>query len=258
MQDKNTKQKKNNSNQTKKTSNTTSKSSATKKATTKASKSTKKTSVATKKASVKKENKPKTLKHKQSLEDVLEYYDLSYKYNKTFVKILSQTPNTLFVYWDISDEDKKNFVKTHGEKFFEQTKPVLIVYNKTKNYSFEIEVNDFANSWYFNVNDTKCEYEIELGRKSYTQEMPLPNNYMYIASSNKIETPNDHILFEKEQKTVFFKNVKTNNTYSKNLVNLQFINHIGNSYKVYDFYNKIYKPDELNYINNPTSNFMNN
>lgn len=40
--------------------------------------------------------------------EVLEYYDLPYRYNQTTVKLLAQTPNSLFVYWDISDDDKMN------------------------------------------------------------------------------------------------------------------------------------------------------
>ena len=43
------------------------------------------------------------------------------------------------------------------DDFFEKTKPVLIINNQTMNYSFEIEINDFANCWYFNINDEKCE-----------------------------------------------------------------------------------------------------
>ena len=34
---------------------------------------------------------------------IIEHYELPYRYNETIVKILYQTPNTLFVYWDISD-----------------------------------------------------------------------------------------------------------------------------------------------------------
>ena len=40
-----------------------------------------------------------------------------------------------FVYWDISDSDKENYIKNYGEFFFNDTKPVLIVHNETKNYS---------------------------------------------------------------------------------------------------------------------------
>ena len=68
--------------------------------------------------------------------NILEYYDLPYRYNQTVVKVLAQTPTTLFIYWDISDEDRNNFVKQYGENFFNDTKPVLIIHNKTMNYSF--------------------------------------------------------------------------------------------------------------------------
>ena len=32
---------------------------------------------------------------------IIEHYELPYRYNETIVKILYQTPNTLFVYWEI-------------------------------------------------------------------------------------------------------------------------------------------------------------
>lgn len=206
--------------------------------------------VTSKKSAVKKRTQKKATKN-----NVLEYYDLPYTYNKTFVKILAQTPNTLFVYWEVSEEDKKGFIKKYGEDFFNNTYPVLIVHNKTKNYSFDIEINDFANSWYFNVNDTKCEYEIEYGRKIRSHVPSIPDNYIYIASSNEIESPNDHILFEKEQKSVFFKSTKTNYTYSKDIANLHFIKHLGNLHRIYDFYNRIYETSDLENIENPSSNF---
>ena len=78
----------------------------------------------------------------------MEYYDLPYRYNQTVIRVLAQTPSTLFIYWDISDKDRKNFEKQYGENFFQETKPVLIVHNDTLGYSFEVEINDFANSWY--------------------------------------------------------------------------------------------------------------
>ena len=70
-----------------------------------------------------------------------EYYDLPFRYNKTVVKVLAQTPKTLFVYWEISDDDIEKFKKQYGDNFFETTKPVLIIHNDTLNYSFEVEDN---------------------------------------------------------------------------------------------------------------------
>lgn len=190
--------------------------------------------------------------------DVLEYYDLPYRYNETTVKILAQTPKTLFVYWDISDNDRENYIKEYGNDFFEKTKPVLIIHNTTMDYTFEIEINDFANCWYFNVNDEKCEYSVELGRriKEFTESnVQVPNNYLYITSSNKIESPNGHILFEKNQNVVFYRDVKTNETFSKDVSNLKFMKYLGKTYSTYDMYKKIYTDEQILDINNPTSSF---
>ena len=124
------------------------------------------------------------------------------------------------------------------------------------NYTFEIEINDFANCWYFNINDEKCEYNVELGRRSKNiDNINIPNNYLYVTSSNKIESPNGHILFEKNQKVVFFKNVKTNESFSKNIAHVGFMNYLGKIYNIYDMYKKIYKEEEILNIDNPTSTF---
>ena len=201
---------------------------------------------------------------------IAEYYDLPYRYNQTIVKLLYQTPTTLFIYWDISDEDREKFKETYGEDFFEKTKPVLVVHNETKGYSFEVEINDFANCWYLNVNDSKCKYKIELGRKPfevmYNGEVTavkttpkITQNYIPITSSNEVESPNDHILFEKTQEMVYFRNVKDNTITAKNIASLNFVKSIGKVYKVNDFYKKFYKDEDLDSfdkIQNPSSNSL--
>ncbi len=170
--------------------------------------------------------------------EVLEYYDLPYRYNQTVVKVLAQTPTTLFIYWDISDVDRANFVEKYGENFFNNTKPVLVIRNKTMHYSFEIEIDDFANSWYLHVNDSNCEYSVELGRrpKYYNEErhIDIPNDYLYVTSSNNIEAPNDHVLFDKNVKTVYFKDVKTNIITEKDVTSIAFLRNIGRIYNLYD------------------------
>ena len=112
------------------------------------------------------------------------------------------------------------------------------------NYSFEIDINDFANSWYLHVNDADCDYAVELGRRPIYSNSNI-DNYIYVSTSNDMEMPNSHILFDKLGKTVFFKNVKTNISYEKNISSISFISNIGRIYNIYDFYKEIYK-DELN------------
>lgn len=236
----------------------------TKKSTAKNTNSKKKTTE--KKVTTKKNTTRKTTtKKKQTRKkvEILEYYDLPYRYHQTVVKVLAQTPTTLFIYWDISDEDKQKYIKQYGEYFFHNTKPVLIVHNQTKNYDFEIEINDFANSWYLHSMDSDCEYQIELGRRPINQYANLANDYLSITTSNEIESPNDHILFDKLSHFVYFRNVKTNETIKKH-INLTLLNKIGKISSVIEFYKKLYPEeaidfDRLDFKNpsssNPTSSF---
>ena len=190
------------------------KSSAKKKTTTQKKNTSSKTRTSTKKSTL-------------SVKPITEYYDLPYRYNQTIVKVLAQTPTVLFVYWDISDEDREKFASNFGNNFFETTKPVLVVHNKTKNYTFEIEINDFANSWYIRTQEPDCDYVIELGRRPISNR----NEYIYISSSNDIISPNNHVLFEKTNfNNIKFTNVKNNNVSYKNFGSLTFINNIRKIY----------------------------
>lgn len=189
--------------------------------------------------------------------ETVEYYDLPYRYNQTVVKLLAQTPTTLFIYWDISDKDRKTFEEQYGENFFNETRPVLIVHNDTLNYSFEVEINDFANSWYLHVADSKCDYRIELGRRPIIKKDKLEHtDYIYVTTSNELEAPNDRILFNKEQKMVYFRNVKTGATQEKQFASLSFMRNMGKIYNIYDLYKTIYKNENVEDIydlTNPSS-----
>ncbi len=236
---------------------TTKKTTSTKKATT-----TKKKAVTTKRVS-------KAKKDVEILDRQFsaEYYDLPFRYNQTVVKILAQTPQNLFIYWEISDEDRESLKKQYGEYFFEITKPVLVVHNETLNYSFEVDIDDFANSWYLHVNDSNSEYKIELGRR------PIPVNYnyisnydvnkkgpikeiqtpyIYISSSNELDAPNDKILFNMLDK-VYFRNVKTNEIIEKDIKDFPNIYKNGKFINIYKLYQELYKEE----IKNDSFNLLN-
>lgn len=192
----------------------------------------------------------KTSNSDLTVSSTIEYYDLPYRYNQTVVKILAQTPSILFVYWDISDADRINFENTYGNDFFSKTKPVLIVHNETMNYSFEVEINDFANSWYLHLNDADCKYNIELGRRPKSiSNNNINQNYIYVSSSNELTTPNDHILFEKSNSNIKFKNIATNEINYKKIENFSFVKNIS------DLYKTIYNDELLEDVKNPSSNF---
>lgn len=248
---------------------TTKKSSTAKKATTKATtatKTTKSKSTATKKATSKKVASTKTKKSSskkavsktitKTKPEVVEYYDLPYRYNQTVVKLLAQTPSTLFVYWDISDEDRENYKKQYGENFFETTKPVLIVHNDTLDYSFEVDINDFANSWYLQVNDSRCDYRIELGRRPITYSKKINTDYIFVSESNEIESPNDRILLDKFPRNVTFRNLKTKKEFNKTLSDMSIKNSLNKIYNIYDLYKLIFDDENIDKfynLSNPSS-----
>ncbi len=238
-----TKSKSTSSSKNSKTSSNTSRKMNSKSATTKSS---------TAKSITKKRTQKKAVSSKklQNTIPILEYYDLPYKYGNTLIKLLAQTPKTLFVYWEISDIDISNFKEQFGEDFFYITKPILIVHNLTKNKTHEVEINDFANCWYLTTEEPDCEYDIELARKfiKNTHNMSKKeNDYLYIAKSNNMQSPNDHILFEKLSNFVIFKNVETGDVIKKSISSFKSFNNL------YKFYKDIYK-NEL--LNNPSSNFF--
>lgn len=212
--------------------------SKTKKATKEPTKTTKK-STSTRKST----KKTKAESNSKAIVSHVEYYDLPYRYNETTVKILAQTPTTLFIYWDISDNDRKSFAEKYGEDFFNNTKPVLVVTNRTMNYSFEIDINDFANCWYLHVNDANCDYSVELGRRPKYMNMNI-DNYIYVSTSNDMEMPNNHILFDRLGKTIFFRNVKNNFVEERQVASISFIKSIGKIYDIYEIYQELYK-DEI-------------
>ena len=251
--------------------------------------SSKKTKSTSKKSSVSPRRTKKTTQKSEQQEtkkakaNIVEYYDLPYRYNQTVVKLLAQTPTTLFVYWDISDTDKNNLLEQYGYDFFEKTRPILIIHNDTMNYSFEVEINDFANSWYLHVNDSNCNYRIELGRKpvynyiqnknlpkeiledknSYVNKYPskpLDKDYFYITTSNSLESPNDHILFDSfSNNSIEIRNIKTNNQYTKSITSMKFRKNINKIYNIYDLYKDLYEKENIEDIydfSNPSSNSL--
>ena len=218
-------------------------------------KSTKKETVKKTEPSVSKKSSRKKVSNAKSKEIKFqsEYYDLPYMYNRTIVKVLAQTPKMLFIYWEISEDDRNIFKKLYGENFFNHTKPVLIVYNDTMNYSFEVEVDDFANSWYLHINDANCEYHVELGRKpipnihQYNQPIYIPY-YVYVTSSNEMTSPNNTIMFDSNLKTIRFRNVKTGEVTEKDIMQFTFITNVG-IFNIRDLYKFLFPNESFEFEN---------
>ena len=119
------------------------------------------------------------------------------------------------------------------------------------NYSYEIQINDFANSWYLHVNDANCEYQVKLGRRH--KENP---NYYYVTTSNNLDMPNNHILLENISNNVLFKNVKTQELVEKPITSITFFKDFAKSKDFYKYFKELLnnelEGDEINF-NLPSS-----
>ena len=236
----------------KKQTTTTQKKSTPKKETVKAKKTTaKKVTSSSKKITRKKSTKVEVKNLVEKFQS--EYYDLPYMYNKTIVKVLAQTPKMLFIYWEISEDDRNLFKKLYGENFFNNTRPILVVYNDTMNYSFEVEIDDFANSWYLHINDANCDYHIELGRKPISHKAQNNDStyipyYVYVTSSNEMASPNNTILFNPNLKSIKYRNVKTGEVKEKDIMQFTFITNYG-IFNIKDLYKFLYPNESFEFEN---------
>ena len=111
-----------------------------------------------------------------------EYYELPTKYDRTVIRLLVQSPTRMFVYWEVSDETIQSFNKYNQN--YSDCIAVLKVTNLTKNYSYSIPVSPFANNYYIEVEDSGCNYQVELGRVSKT-------GYINIYTSNVATVPSN-------------------------------------------------------------------
>lgn len=112
-----------------------------------------------------------------------EYYELPEKYNQTVIRLLVQSPKRLFAYWEVSDDTIKAFNCHHQN--YDDCIAVLKVTNISKNYTYTIQVSPFANNYYIDVEDSGCQYKVELGRLSKTE-------YINIYTSNIAMVPSGH------------------------------------------------------------------
>lgn len=108
---------------------------------------------------------------------------LPFYYQDNNVVLMARDPHCLFAYWDISEAKKNSFINDFGMELWEKSQPVLKITNVSKNYYFFIPVNDYASSWYINVDNSGCLYTAELGRRISS------HSFISLATSNYAFTP---------------------------------------------------------------------
>lgn len=156
-------------------------------------------------------------KKEKDIKYISEYYEVPYRYDETTVKIIAQNPYKLYVYWDISNKKKEELISNYGKDFFTKTTPVLIVTNKSTNESFEVEVNDFANSWYIDIPDNSSKYIVELARKVNDTIYidPINGNKVKIEEKNKINNTSNNKKTDEKDIKFNYLNAQSKNSIQK-------------------------------------------
>ncbi len=88
-------------------------------------------------------------------------------YGATEAALLPRDPNWMFIYWEITENSKKNICRLHGEDVFQKSRQVIRVYDvsaaDTAGRYFDVPVMLEARSWYINVQEGGRAYCCEVG-----------------------------------------------------------------------------------------------
>lgn len=122
-----------------------------------------------------------------------ESWELPQGYGETKIVAMARDPYWLFVYWEVSEITREEIRSRFGYSAWEESRPVLRVYDVTKVYFYdselvkEIAINDCADNWYIEGCAPGHTYCVELGRV-------LANGvYIFVARSNLVTMPRDRV-----------------------------------------------------------------
>jgi len=111
-------------------------------------------------------------------------------YGETQAALLPRDPHWMFIYWEITENSKKNICKSYGDNVFSISKSIIRVYDLTglkegENPSkyFDIPVILDSKNWYINVQESGKTYLCEIG-------LLLPDGrFIGIVKTNSVTLP---------------------------------------------------------------------
>lgn len=140
--------------------------------------------------------------------------DLPLNYNETIITLMARDPETVYAYWEVSEERKNNLKQTYGSKWDNSTL-VIRLYDVTgldyfngnnANSYFDEVINDHADNWYMHIGAPDRILCADLGRKLDD------DTFVTIVRSNYVHTPRNAIsdkvdskwmLVTADQKTLY-------------------------------------------------------
>lgn len=147
-------------------------------------------------------------------------YDIPQSYQKTSLRLLVKDPFWVFAYWETTSADAQGLKNSIPEDKRESAKFILRMYDVTlvdfngtnANYFFDIEVGEFSNNWYINLQHDAASFVGQLGFQTWD------GSFYCLAQSNFVQTPrmsyshrSEHIWMkvdERENKSAFVNTAK--------------------------------------------------
>ncbi len=99
-------------------------------------------------------------------------------YGRTMLYAMPRDPNWIYLYWEISDDSKREVQDQNGEWIFETSTSIIRVYDEQGNVYQEVPVLLDAMGWYMSLPSSR-DFHFELG-------LNAEENFIVLAKSNKI------------------------------------------------------------------------
>ncbi len=113
--------------------------------------------------------------------------ELPSEYGETRVVAQARDPHWAWIYWEYSSIERKKLEIQLGAFEYAHTELFLRVFNTSLNYNFEIKLPENCDNWYLSLNDSDCDYYVEL-----CIHIPSLGDEV-LATSNSIHLPTDKV-----------------------------------------------------------------
>ncbi len=113
--------------------------------------------------------------------------ELPSEYGETRIVVQARDPHWAWAYWEFSSIEQKKLEVELGSFEYAHTEIFLKVFNKSLDYSFEIKLPEGCDNWYLSLNDSDCDYFVQLCIKITSA------GFRILATSQVIHLPTDKV-----------------------------------------------------------------
>ena len=137
-------------------------------------------------------------------------------YGDTAITILPKDPVSIFAYWSINEDTKRNLKDKYGQDFFQNSKLIIRIYDmtdKARKTGFDVFIDANDNSYYINVGKFNRSWVADIGY------MTSKGRFISVAKSNVLDMPKYGISSITDEQWVmleseFEKILKTSNLFN--------------------------------------------